>query len=109
MASYRGGRDELSRVIEKFRDSHIRKVEIKGFTDSLGGEEYNQLLSEKRAESVRGWFIARGIKAENVHTTGRGDNAPVVFCPDLEGESLKECLCPNRRVEITVQVFIVIC
>ncbi|HAV9700045.1 TPA: outer membrane protein assembly factor BamE [Escherichia coli] len=97
------GRDELSRVVEKFRDSHVRKVEIEGFTDSLGEKEYNQLLSEKRAESVRGWFIAQGVKAESIYATGRGDNAPIVFCPDMVGEALKECLRPNRRVEISVQ------
>lgn len=97
------GRDELSRVAEMFRDSHVRKVKIEGFTDSLGGKEYNQLLSEKRAEAVRGWFIARGIKAESIYATGHGDNAPVVFCPDVEGEALKECLRPNRRVEISGQ------
>ncbi|EPI9005922.1 TPA: cell envelope protein SmpA, partial [Escherichia coli] len=52
-------------------------------------------------ESVRGWFIARGFRAERIHATGRGYDAPVVFCPDVEGEALKECLRPNRRVEIT--------
>ncbi|WP_077239265.1 OmpA family protein, partial [Escherichia coli] len=97
------GRDALSRVAEKFQAGHVVGVKIEGFTDHLGGQAYNRLLSEKRAESVRGWFIARGFRAERIHATGRGYDAPVVFCPDVEGEALKECLRPNRRVEITGQ------
>lgn len=95
------GRDELSRVAEKFRDGHVVRVKIEGFTDFLGRKEYNRLLSEKRAESVKGWFIAQGFNAERIHATGRGADEPVVFCTEFEGEALKECLRPNRRVEIT--------
>ncbi|CAD5546492.1 outer membrane protein assembly factor BamE [Escherichia coli B12:H4] len=97
------GRDELSRVLEKFHNGHVEYMKIEGFTDHLGEKDHNRLLSEKRAESVRGWFIAQGFKAENIHAIGRGDDAPVVFCPELDGDALKECLRPNRRVEITGQ------
>ncbi|WP_340566118.1 OmpA family protein [Escherichia coli] len=45
-------------MAEKFQAGHVVGVKIEGFTDHLGGQAYNRLLSEKRAESVRGWFIA---------------------------------------------------
>ncbi|EES2292526.1 OmpA family protein [Escherichia coli] len=93
--------DELERIATKF--SQADDVRIEGFTDPLGGKEYNRILSEKRAESVKEWFISRGFKAERIQATGRGADAPVALCPDMLGDGLKECLRPNRRVEITGQ------
>ena len=53
------------------------KLDIEGFTDSIGSDEYNQELSEKRAESVRGYLVSSGVKHEQRSCTGLGKANPV--------------------------------
>src|SRR5579872_6269563 len=72
------------------------KLDIEGFTDSIGSDEYNQELSEKRAESVRGYLVSSGVKPDSVSATGLGKANPVADNTTAEGRKL------NRRVEMIV-------
>ena len=72
------------------------KLNIEGHTDSIGSDEYNQGLSEKRAEGVRGYLISQGVKPENVSATGLGKANPVADNSTAHGRQL------NRRVEMVV-------
>jgi len=74
------------------------KVEIIGHTDSVGSAEYNQVLSEKRADSVKAYLVARGIPAERISIAGYGESRPRSSNDTIEGRRL------NRRVEIKVPV-----
>ena len=67
-----------------------------GHTDSQGTEEFNQQLSEKRSEVVRGYLVAQGIPAESIYSVGRSFSMPVA--PDDTPEGRQK----NRRVEIIV-------
>ena len=67
-----------------------------GHTDSQGTEEFNQQLSEKRSEAVRGYMVAQGIPAESIYSVGRSFSMPVA--PDDTPEGRQK----NRRVEIIV-------
>lgn len=77
-----------------------KQVNIVGYTDRLGSEEYNQKLSERRAAAVKTYLVDKGIEAERLVTEGKGEKDPIVQCNDKNREKLIECLQPNRRVQI---------
>ena len=77
---------------------------ITGHTDRLGSQGYNQKLSEKRADAVKAYLLAKGVKAANVETMGAGKTQPIKGCDDKLGrKKLIECLAPNRRVTVDVK------
>lgn len=71
-------------------------IEIQGHTDSIASEEYNQGLSEKRAESVKGYFVSKGISEGRIATRGFGKLRPIASNDTPEGRA------QNRRIEIEV-------
>jgi outer membrane protein OmpA-like peptidoglycan-associated protein len=98
------GRAELkpgaARPIEQiaaFLNEHPeRRVQIEGFTDSQGGNDYNLELSQKRADAVAMAIIQRGIDAQRVRAMGYGEEFPKASNTDAGSRQL------NRRVEIVV-------
>jgi OOP family OmpA-OmpF porin len=92
-------------VVAKLRDvGEVRFINVNGHADRLGTTQYNQRLSEKRADAVRAYLVSKGIDANKVETFGFGKTTPVKSCPDQKDRrSLIECLAPNRRVEIEIQ------
>jgi outer membrane protein OmpA-like peptidoglycan-associated protein len=73
-----------------------RRVQVEGFTDSQGPENFNQELSQKRADAVAMAIIQRGIDAQRVRAMGYGEEFPVASNKDSGSRQL------NRRVEIVV-------
>jgi outer membrane protein OmpA-like peptidoglycan-associated protein len=69
---------------------------IEGHTDSVGGDEYNQQLSEKRAATVRDYLIQQGVSLNSVAALGFGKREPVASNQTSMGRQL------NRRVELIV-------
>jgi OOP family OmpA-OmpF porin len=92
-------------VIAKLRDlKDVRYIIVNGHADRLGSPQYNQRLSEKRADAVRAYLVSKGVDASKVETLGFGKTLPVKSCPDQKDrKSLIECLGPNRRVVVEVQ------
>jgi outer membrane protein OmpA-like peptidoglycan-associated protein len=72
------------------------KLQIEGYTDSIGTDEYNQTLSEKRAEAVRDYLVSSGVSMNNVAAQGMGKADPIADNSTAAGRKL------NRRVEMTV-------
>lgn len=72
------------------------KVELGGHTDGRGSDEYNQRLSEKRAESVRQYLVGKGVAAERMTSVGFGEAKPVADNETDEGREL------NRRTELKI-------
>jgi outer membrane protein OmpA-like peptidoglycan-associated protein len=72
------------------------KLQVDGFTDSTGTPEYNQELSEKRAQSVRDFLVSQGVSMDNVVTRGFGPSNPVASNATASGRQM------NRRVELVV-------
>jgi OOP family OmpA-OmpF porin len=92
-------------VIGKLKEfGDIRYVNVNGHADRLGTPQYNQRLSEKRAEAVRAYLVSKGADSAKVEVFGFGKTLPVKSCPDeSKRAALIECLTPNRRVVVEVQ------
>jgi OOP family OmpA-OmpF porin len=92
-------------VVAKLKDlGAIRYVNVNGHADRLGGSQYNQKLSEKRAEAVRAYLVSKGADGGKIEVFGFGKTLPVKSCPDArDRKAAIECLAPNRRVQIEVQ------
>jgi len=85
--------DSVALVLSEFDKTVIA---VAGFTDSVGSEEYNQSLSEKRATSVASYLKTKDITATRFETIGFGEKGPVADNSTKEGRAL------NRRVELTL-------
>jgi outer membrane protein OmpA-like peptidoglycan-associated protein len=72
------------------------KLQVEGYTDSVGSDEFNQKLSEQRADSVRDYLVSQGIAADSITAKGFGKANPVASNDDAKGRQ------QNRRVEIVV-------
>jgi OmpA-OmpF porin, OOP family len=92
-------------VVARAKDyASIRLVHVDGHADRLGSHQYNQKLSEKRADAVRAYLVSKGFDASRMETLGSGKTNPVKSCPDQKDrKSLIECLSPNRRVVVEVK------
>jgi outer membrane protein OmpA-like peptidoglycan-associated protein len=85
--------DQLAQFLSEHPD---RRVQIDGFTDSIGSEAFNQELSRRRADSVKTALLTRGISASRIGTEGYGKAYPVANNSDSGGRQL------NRRVEVVI-------
>ena len=90
--------DEIADVLR--RHPQIGTVTITGYTDRLGTEAYNQALSERRANAVKGYLVEKGVASARLKAVGKGEADPVVRCDDAAKGELIKCLEPNRRVEV---------
>jgi outer membrane protein OmpA-like peptidoglycan-associated protein len=88
-----GNLSRLVNFLDKYPD---RRVAIHGYTDSLGSEEYNQGLSERRANSVKAYLAARGIDSTRLSASGMGQSDPVASNDSGGGRQ------QNRRVEVII-------
>jgi outer membrane protein OmpA-like peptidoglycan-associated protein len=89
-----GARERLAKVsgiVLAYPSLHLA---VEGHTDSVGGDEYNQNLSERRAESVRDYFVQQGIPAGTIVARGFGKTEPIASNDTPEGRQ------QNRRVEL---------
>jgi OOP family OmpA-OmpF porin len=84
----------LGPAVEQLRRCEGVQVRIDGHTDSIGSEEYNSGLSERRAQAVREYLIGAEIEAGRLSTRGLGESAPIAPNETAEGRA------HNRRVEL---------
>ncbi|MCK9514480.1 MAG: OmpA family protein [Ottowia sp.] len=90
------GRASLDELVSKIQDINLEVVVAVGHTDSVGTEQYNQGLSERRAESVKQYLVSKGIEASRIYTEGKGELQPIATNQTAAGRA------QNRRVEIEV-------
>ena len=72
------------------------KLQVEGYTDSVGSDEYNQKLSENRADAVRNFLLTQGVQEANITSTGYGKAKPVADNATAQGRA------QNRRVQLVV-------
>lgn len=88
--------NELNRILPLFEDYPNLKIEIAGHTDWVGSDESNQVLSERRANTVMEYFISKGVSTDRIVAKGYGEKEPVATNETDEGRAL------NRRVEFRI-------
>ena len=88
-----GHLDQLVAFLNKYPD---RTAVIEGYTDNVGGADYNQGLSERRAEAVRTYLTDQGIAGGRLRATGKGEASPVAGNDTAAGRQR------NRRVEVVI-------
>ena len=91
-----GAREKLARVAGIISGHPGLKLDVEGHTDSVGGDDYNQQLSEHRASAVRDYLNQAGIPADSVTAKGFGKTKPVASNDTTTGRQ------QNRRVELVV-------
>ena len=99
------GKAKLDELVSKAKAIKLEVILAVGHTDRVGGDAYNQKLSEKRAAAVKEYLVAKGIEANRVYTEGKGEKQPVTGdkCKgDKKTAALISCLQPDRRVDIEV-------
>ena len=89
-----GARERLAKVSGIVLAYPTLHVAIEGHTDSIGSDEYNQQLSEHRAQAVRDYFVQQGINSAAVEAHGYGKTEPIASNDTAEGRQ------QNRRVEL---------
>jgi OOP family OmpA-OmpF porin len=87
----------LSSIVQQMQNDPSLRADIVGHTDSVGTEEYNMRLSERRAKAVSAHLVRNGIAAQRLNVSWKGETQPVASNATREGRA------QNRRVEITVR------
>ncbi|MGC9973447.1 MAG: OmpA family protein [Bryobacteraceae bacterium] len=89
-------REKLAKVAGIILGHPGLRLDVEGHTDSVGGDDYNQRLSEQRGSAVRDFLIRQGMPADSVSSRGFGKTQPVVSNDTAAGRQ------QNRRVELVV-------
>lgn len=91
-----GAMATLDRLADFLKQAPERSVIIEGHTDSVGSDDYNMELSQRRADAVKAALLQRGVAAERVVSAGKGEAFPVAGNDTAAGRQ------QNRRVEIII-------
>jgi outer membrane protein OmpA-like peptidoglycan-associated protein len=90
------GRENLRKLADSLEENERTDVMIVGHTDSTGGDDYNQALSERRARSAVSYVAAQGVARDRLIPSGRGETEPIASNVSEDGRQ------QNRRVEIAI-------
>lgn len=99
------GKSEIKNIVKDAQNIQQATYEVSGYTDRIGSEQYNQRLSEKRANAVANELKANGVPAQSTVVKGYGEQNSITGdkCNSLKGNELIKCLSPDRRVEVVVR------
>lgn len=95
-AELNSGNNHLSKLAGFLNKYPERTTLIEGHTDSVGSEDYNQGLSQRRADAVKNYLVAQGIDTSRIAASGKGESAPVGSNASATGRQ------QNRRVEVII-------
>ncbi|MEO7206512.1 MAG: OmpA family protein [Steroidobacteraceae bacterium] len=91
-----GGMRKIDQLAQFLTEHPDRRVQIDGFTDSVGSDAYNEELSQRRADAVKAALVSRNVDPARISTEGYGKAYPVASNSDSGGRQL------NRRVEVVI-------
>jgi OOP family OmpA-OmpF porin len=100
-----GGKEKLDRLVDQLNDARFDTILATGYADQIGNKNYNQKLSEQRANAVRSYLVSKGVPEDRIRAEGKGEADPLAETNDCNmknRQQLIQCLAPNRRVEVRV-------
>ena len=89
-------KSNLDKIAKVFIDNPKTLINIYGYTDSVGKDEYNMKLSRSRANAVKAYLVSKGIASSRLTSQGKGLEEPIADNTTAEGRA------QNRRVEIAI-------
>jgi outer membrane protein OmpA-like peptidoglycan-associated protein len=100
------GQQKLDDLAKQAQGANVERVVLTGHADRIGSEDYNQELSEQRAQAVADYLQTKGVDSSRLQVAGKGESEPVTGdqCKRMGPESNKNqkliaCLQPDRRVD----------
>lgn len=100
------GQQKLDDLAKSAQGANVERVALTGHADRIGSEEYNQELSEQRAQAVADYLKSKGVDSSRLQVAGKGESEPVTgdqckrMGPDSnKNQRLIACLQPDRRVD----------
>lgn len=99
------GRDTLDKFVSGIHGLEAQTIAAVGHADRMGSDASNQILSEQRVDAVKAYLVGRGVKAERVETSARGETRPTTSpgeCKDANNAKNVACMQPDRHVFIEV-------
>jgi OOP family OmpA-OmpF porin len=103
------GKTRLDQLVSEIKDAEVDEIVAVGHADRIASEDFNQKLSEARAQAVKDYLAQRGARGNTITAEGKGESQPVTGadCQKMGAErgsnkKLVACLQPDRRVEIEV-------
>jgi OmpA-OmpF porin, OOP family len=100
------GQQKLDELAAKAKEANVDQLVLTGHADRIGSEQYNQELSEKRAQAVAEYLQSKGVDSSKLQVAGRGESQPITGneCSKLgkdnnKNQKLIACLQPDRRVD----------
>jgi OOP family OmpA-OmpF porin len=103
------GKSRLDQLASEIKGADVDEIIAVGHADRIASDDYNQKLSEARAQAVKDYLTEKGAKSNVITAQGKGESQPVTGddCKKLGAEKssnkkLVACLQPDRRVEIEV-------
>jgi len=101
-----GGKQKLDELAQSAQGANVQQVALTGHADRIGSEQYNQELSEQRAQAVADYLGQKGVSTDKLQVEGKGKSEPITGneCKNLGAENNKNqkliaCLQPDRRVD----------
>lgn len=112
--------DTLNQLAQRLSDTNVQSVRVEGNTDFMGSEQYNQALSERRANTVANYLVSRGVPAEKISAVGLGESqarmtescqAEVAKLGKRVSAAKKRaaliaCIEPDRRVDVRIRTLV---
>jgi OOP family OmpA-OmpF porin len=99
------GRDKLDRFVSDIRGLEARSVLAVGYADRMGTGSSNQILSEDRVKTVKAYLVSKGVAADRIQTSARGETQPttdLADCKDANTPTNVACMQPDRHVFIEI-------
>ncbi len=101
------GKVMLDGLVSQLQGASYDTIHATGHTDRFGSSQYNQKLSQRRAETVKAYLLSKNVNASRVLADGKGETQPVTKASDCRGAvattKVKACLQPDRRVDIEMR------
>jgi outer membrane protein OmpA-like peptidoglycan-associated protein len=91
-----GAKTTLTKIAEQIKSEASLRISVEGHTDSVGSDDKNMALSEKRAQAVRDFLVSAGVPADHIIAAGKGEAEPVATNKTAAGRQ------QNRRVELVI-------
>ena len=96
---------KLDELAARIKGVDVDTIIVIGHTDRIGSNAYNNKLSLRRADAVKGYLVSKGIPANRIYTEGKGKKQPKTNPGQCKGPKSKKviaCLQPDRRVEVEI-------